>query len=60
MHGRVHWCDWLLLLGVIVLSGLWCVTASPRIGLTFDETNYLANGLERRRSGSRKRFVPTQ
>ena len=52
MPSRVHWCDWLLLLAVFAATSAWCLTASPHVGITFDETNYVANGLERRRTGS--------
>lgn len=52
MKPRLRWFDWLLLVAAIAGSSAWCLTASPRIGLTFDETNYVANGLERRRTGS--------
>ncbi|MEX2214138.1 MAG: glycosyltransferase family 39 protein [Phycisphaeraceae bacterium] len=51
-QSRIHWCDWLLLLTVFVTSSGWCLTASQQVGLTFDEANYIANGLERRRTGS--------
>jgi hypothetical protein len=44
--------DWLGLLACLLLAGLWCISASPRLGATFDEPNYLANGLKAWRSGS--------
>ena len=44
--------DRLWLLACLLLAGLWCVLASPRLGATFDEPNYLANGLKAWRSGS--------
>ncbi|HET6572281.1 MAG TPA: hypothetical protein VFG68_01675 [Fimbriiglobus sp.] len=41
---------WLLLVGA--LSSAWCVTASSRLGATFDEPFYIAEGLNSWRSGS--------
>src|SRR5918912_1578948 len=35
-----------------VASSVWCVTASAKLGGTFEEPVYVAKGLERWRSGS--------
>jgi hypothetical protein len=43
---------WLLLVGA--LSSAWCVTASGRLGVTFDEPFYVASGLQCWRTGSYK------
>jgi hypothetical protein len=54
---RAGWPDRAWLLFLLAASSLWCVTASPQIGPTFDEPNYIANGLERWRSGSYRRLM---
>ncbi len=41
----------------IVASSAWCVSASARLGATFDEPTYLNLGLENWRSGSSKRLL---
>lgn len=38
--------EWLFFAIVAVAGSALCLAASPRVGATFDETNYLANGLE--------------
>jgi hypothetical protein len=43
--------DWLLLLGVGVLSSAWCLTAGWQLGPTFDEPLYLDAGLKFWREG---------
>ena len=43
---------WLILCGVA--SSLWIVTASARLGPTFDETIYLDKGLQTWRGGSHR------
>jgi hypothetical protein len=43
---------WLLVVGA--LSSAWCVTASGRLGATFDEPFYVAEGLNAWRTGSYK------
>jgi hypothetical protein len=45
------------LLACIVASSAWCVSASARLGATFDEPTYLSAGLESWRSGSSKRLL---
>jgi hypothetical protein len=52
-----NWSDWLdraWLLSCLLLATLWCVSASTRLSATFDEPNYVSNGLEVWRSGSYK------
>ena len=49
---RAGWPDRLWLLLCITASSLWCVTAARHVGPTFDEPNYVVNGLERWRIGS--------
>lgn len=49
-NARIFDVCWLLFWGVA--SCCWCVTASSRLGLTFDEPIYLARGLEHWRTGS--------
>ncbi len=44
--------DWSWLLACLLAAGIWCVSASPRLGATFDEPNYVARGLKAWRSGS--------
>ncbi len=44
--------DWAWLLAWGVASSVWCVTASARLGATFDEPVYLERGLEGWRTGS--------
>src|SRR5512137_2672048 len=44
--------DWGWLLACLLAAGLWCISASPRLGATFDEPNYVARGLKAWRSGS--------
>ncbi len=48
------WLDWAWLVLCLLLATLWCVTASSRLSATFDEPNYVSNGLEGWRSGSYK------
>ena len=47
-----RWPDRLWLLVCMTASSLWCISAASHIGPTFDEPNYVVNGLERWRSGS--------
>jgi hypothetical protein len=44
--------DWLWLLAWGVASSVWCVTASQKLGATFDEPVYVARGLEHWRTHS--------
>ena len=44
--------DWLWLLAWGAASSAWCLTASARVGVTFDEPIYLQRGLEGWRTGS--------
>ncbi|MGH7226782.1 MAG: hypothetical protein ACRELF_26505, partial [Gemmataceae bacterium] len=46
---------WLLLW--MIVSSLWCVSASTRLGATFDEPTYLTLGLESWRTGSCKSLL---
>lgn len=48
------WLDraWLIL--CLLFATVWCVTASAQLSATFDEPNYVSNGLEGWRSGSYK------
>lgn len=48
----ILFADWLWLAACLLAAGLWCVSASPRLGATFDEPNYVASGLKAWRSGS--------
>jgi hypothetical protein len=50
--GRSRWPDYCWLLFCIAASSFWCITAAPHLGPTYDEPNYVANGLERWRTGS--------
>ncbi len=49
---RTRWPDYVWLVVCIAASSFWCVSAAPHLGPTFDEPNYVANGLERWRTGS--------
>jgi hypothetical protein len=49
---RSQWPDVCWLVFCMAASSLWCVTAAPHLGPTYDEPNYVANGLERWRTGS--------
>ena len=49
---RSKWPDRFWLLVCMAASSFWCVTAAPHLGPTYDEPNYVANGLERWRTGS--------
>ena len=49
--------DWSWLLACLLLASLWCISASPRLGATFDEPNYVGNGLRAWRSGSYSRLL---
>jgi hypothetical protein len=42
----IAWC-----LACAIASSLWCLTASARLGATFDEPTYVAAGLDRWRDG---------
>src|SRR5262249_37561131 len=44
--------DWLWLLAWGVASSAWCLSAAGQLGATFDEPDYLTQGLERWRTGS--------
>lgn len=48
----VRLLDRIWLLACLLLASLWCISASPRLGATFDEPNYVANGLKALRCGS--------
>jgi hypothetical protein len=43
--------DWIVLAAIVAASSAWCLTASPRIGATFDEPFYLQAGLDYWRHG---------
>ena len=49
---RPRWPDRCWLVFCMAASSLWCVTAAPHLGPTYDEPNYVVNGLERWRTGS--------
>jgi hypothetical protein len=53
--GRLLEGGWLLFW--IVASSIWCVSASARLGATFDEPTYLTLGLESWRTGSSKSLL---
>jgi hypothetical protein len=53
--GRFLEASWVLFW--IVASSIWCVSASARLGATFDEPTYIAYGLESWHSGSSKRLL---
>src|SRR4051812_2089851 len=44
-RGRV-WVDALWLLALATWSAWWCLTAAPKLGVTYDEPFYLDAGLE--------------
>jgi 4-amino-4-deoxy-L-arabinose transferase-like glycosyltransferase len=50
----MRWLDliWLLLFGIA--SSVWCLTAAPHLGATFDEPFYIKAGLTSWRTGSNK------
>src|SRR5690348_1536500 len=50
--GRLLEGGWLLLW--VLASSVWCVSASARLGATFDEPTYMTLGLESWRTGSSK------
>jgi hypothetical protein len=52
-RSTVGW-DVLWILGWFILSSVWCLTASTRLGAVFDEPIYIARGLERWTSGECK------
>jgi hypothetical protein len=54
-EGRLLDAAWIALW--IVISSAWCVSASARLGATFDEPTYIALGLESWHSGSSKRLL---
>src|SRR5690349_20346363 len=44
--------DWLWFLAFAAASSVWCQTAARELSTTFDEPVYVAQGLERWRTGS--------
>jgi hypothetical protein len=49
--------DGMWLAGWVAASSLWCVTASQRLGATFDEPFYVHAGLEAWRTGSHRALL---
>jgi hypothetical protein len=49
---KSRWLDACWLMGCLLASSAWCITAAHELSATFDEPLYIARGLERWRSGS--------
>ncbi len=55
--GRGRILDGVWLLAFVVGSSAWCVSASARLGATFDEPTYVRLGLESWRTGTSRRLL---
>jgi hypothetical protein len=55
--GKNRLLDGAWLLFWMLASSVWCVSASVRLGATFDEPTYVSGGLESWRTGSSKRLL---
>jgi hypothetical protein len=55
--GRGWMLDGAWLLACVVGSSAWCVSASARLGATFDEPTYVRLGLESWRTGTSRRLL---
>ncbi len=51
------WFDRIWLLALIAASSVWCLTASARLGVTFDESFYVPAGLAGWRDGTNERLT---
>lgn len=54
------WIDALWLLLLAVWSGAWCLSAAPKLGVTYDETFYLDAGLDAWRGWDRDHDKPAK
>jgi hypothetical protein len=56
-EGGKRLAEWGWLVFWLAVSSLWCVSASARLGATFDEPTYVSLGLESWRTGTSRRLL---